>query len=62
MTGGDGPVVTVRAPDGTALADVTVTAGRVTVDPPSAAGHPLVAAVVAQVAQTAARPRRRPSC
>ena len=62
MTAVSGAVVTVRAPDGTTLAAVTVVAGRVVVDPPSAAHHPLVGAVAAQVARTAARPRPRPSC
>lgn len=58
---GDGaPVVTVRA-DGR---EVTVrrVAGDLRVDPPEAAGHPLVAAVVAQLRATAGRPRRRASC
>jgi len=55
-------VVTVRAPDGTRLADVTVVGGRARVDPPGAASHPLVAAVAAQVERTASRPRPRPSC
>ena len=58
----DPPVITVRAPDGTHLAAITVTGGHARVDPPGAASHPLVAAVAAQVERTAARPRPRPSC
>lgn len=56
------PIVTVRAPDGTPLAEVAIVAGRARVDPPQAASHPLVAAVAAQMESTAARPRPRPSC
>jgi hypothetical protein len=58
----DGPVVTVSAPDGTALATVTVRDGEVRVEPPQAAGHPLVAAVASRMREGAGRPRRRPSC
>ncbi|MGD9572029.1 MAG: hypothetical protein AB7V62_09105 [Thermoleophilia bacterium] len=58
----DAPVVTVRAPDGTALATLTVRGGSVVVDPPSAAGHPLVAAVAGRMEETARHPRPRPSC
>ncbi|WP_217924016.1 hypothetical protein [Miltoncostaea oceani] len=56
------PVVTVRAPDGTRLADVTVEGGHARIDPPDAASHPLVAAVAGQMERTATRPRPRPSC
>ncbi len=58
----DTPVVTVRAPDGTALAELTVRGGKVVVEPPDAAGHPLVAAVAGRMQETADRPRPRPSC
>jgi hypothetical protein len=58
----DAPVITVTSPDGTVLATVTVRDGEPCVDPPRAAGHPLVAAVVGQVCASASRPRRRPSC
>jgi hypothetical protein len=58
----DGPVVTVSAPDGTALATVTVRDGEVRVEPPQAAGHPLVGEVVVQMREGGGRPRRRPSC
>jgi hypothetical protein len=55
-------VVTVRSPDGSHLAEVTVIGGRVRIDPPEAGAHPLVAAVAAQMERTAARPQSRPSC
>ncbi len=54
--------MTVRAPDGTRLADVTVEGGHARIDPPDAASHPLVAAVAGQMERTATRPRPRPSC
>ena len=56
------PVVTVTAPDGARLAEVSVRGGVVRVVPPEAAAHPLVAAVAGQMRRTALRSRRRASC
>lgn len=55
-------LVTVRDSAGTFLAVVTVSGGRVRVEPPTATGHPLVAGVVSELERSGARARSRPSC
>ncbi|MGD9696987.1 MAG: hypothetical protein AB7V42_15145 [Thermoleophilia bacterium] len=54
--------ITVRDRAGGELARVTAAGADVAIEPPGAEAHPFVAAVVAQLRVSAARPRPRPSC
>jgi|GEM_PF-6935248 len=60
LDGPAAPVVTVRLPGGAAR--LRWRDGRIEVEPPASADHPLVAAVAAQMRATAGRVRPRPSC
>ena len=62
MAGDDGVDVALRDGRGAILARVRVDAGEVTVDPPEAEADPFVAAAVAAMRRSIARPRLRPAC
>jgi hypothetical protein len=54
--------ITIRRGPGHPEARLTVRDGDVSVDPPDAATDPFVAAALAEIRRSLARPRARPAC